>query len=154
FGDPRAVLAGSLNPMATRVVPSDGAWRFTGKATVVSGSAQASWIMAAGFVHRDGAPTFENGAPVLRAGIFPMREGRILDTWHVSGMRGTGSNDCAFEDVLVPDAFTYAWPDPVSEWKPGAFSAIPLATQIGGALAAVGVGIGQHAVDLLMELAA
>jgi alkylation response protein AidB-like acyl-CoA dehydrogenase len=34
-----------------------------------------------------------------------MRECRILDTWSVSGMRGTGSNDCVFDDVRVQADF-------------------------------------------------
>jgi len=153
FADPRAVVAGSLNPMTTRIVPYDGGWRFSGKATYVSGSAQASWIMAAGFASEDGRPTIVDGAPVLRAGLFPMRECRILDTWAVSGMRGTGSHDCVFEDVRVPADFTFAWPDPAPVWKPGPFSTIPLTLQLGAGLAAVALGTAQHAIDALTELA-
>ena len=153
FGDSRAVVAGSLNPMATRAVACDGGWRFSGKATYVSGSAQATWIMTAAFVLADGSPQLVDGAPVLRAGLFPMRECRILNTWSVSGMRGTGSNDCAFDDVFVPSEFTYTWPNPVSPWQHGAFASIPLATQLGGALAAVALGVARHAIDALTELA-
>ena len=153
FGDRRAVLAGSLNPLNTRIVPCDGGWRFSGKATTVSGSAQASWIMASGFETKDGQMQFVGGIPLMRAGLFPMRECRILDTWSVSGMRGTGSNDCVFEDVRVPSEFTYSWPDPRSTWKSGAFSSIPLTTQLGGALASVALGVARHAIDTLTELA-
>jgi len=153
FADRRAVLAGSLNPMTTRVVPCDGGWRFSGKATYVSGSAQASWIMASAFVLKDGSPQFVDGVPMLRAGLFPMRECRILDTWSVSGMRGTGSNDCTFDDVFVPSGFTYEWPDPQSAWQRGPFASIPLTVQLGGALAAVALGVARHAIDALMELA-
>jgi indole-3-acetate monooxygenase len=153
FADPRALLAGSLNPMNTRVDPDDGGWRFSGKATYVSGSAQASWIMASGFVLKDGSPQFVDGVPILRAGIFPMRECRILDTWSVSGMCGTGSNDCTFENVVVPAAFTYAWPDPQPIWKQGPFASVPLTVQLGGTLSAVAIGAAQHAIDTLMELA-
>ena len=153
FGDPRAVLAGSLNPMSTRAEPCDGGWRFSGKATYVSGSAQASWIMTAAFVLADGSPQLIDGVPVLRAGLFPMRECRILNTWSVSGMRGTGSNDCVFENVFVPQRFTYGWPDPESTWQHGPFASVPLATQLGGALASVALGVARHAIDALMELA-
>lgn len=153
FGDPRAVIAGSLNPLGTRAVPCDGGWRYSGKATYVSGSAQAGWLMTAGLELHDGAPRMTDGVPAMRAGIFPMKHCRVLDTWAVAGMRGTGSNDCVFEDVLVPDEFTYAWPNPRSPWQRGPFANVPLPTQLGGGLAAVALGAARHAIDTLMELA-
>lgn len=153
FGDPRSIAAGSLNPMTTQAVRAPGGWRFSGKATYVSGSAQASWIMTSALILKDGAPQFIDGIPVVRSGMFPMRHCRILKTWSVSGMSGTGSNDCVFDDVFVPDAFTYDWPDPKSSWTSGAFATIPLATQLGGALVAVALGVAQHAIDAFMELA-
>src|SRR5260370_15396767 len=55
FGDPRGVTAGSLNPMASQVVPAEGGWRFNGKATYASASAHATYLMAAGMVLRDRA---------------------------------------------------------------------------------------------------
>ena len=36
YGDPLGMSAGSLNPATTRVVPADGGWRFSGKATYAS----------------------------------------------------------------------------------------------------------------------
>jgi alkylation response protein AidB-like acyl-CoA dehydrogenase len=109
--------------------------------------------MVAGIAVEDGAPQFVDGIPVMRAGMFPMRHARILQTWEVSGMRGTGSNDCVFDDVLVPDTFTYGWPEPQSPWREGPFGSIPLPVQLGGALAAVAVGVARHALDELLEIA-
>jgi len=153
FADPRALIVGSLNPMTTQVTRCDGGWRFDGRATYVSGSAHASWLMAAGILLEDGVPQFVDGVPVMRAGVFPMRHARILSTWEVAGMRATGSNDCAFEGVVVPEAFTYGWPEPVSAWREGPFGGIPLMVQLGGALASVAVGAAQHALDELIEIA-
>jgi alkylation response protein AidB-like acyl-CoA dehydrogenase len=153
FRDPRAVIAGSLNPMGTQAIPCDEGWRYSGRATYVSGSAHATWIMVSSFILVDGSPQLSGGVPVMRAGVFPMRECRILDTWSVSGMRGTGSNDCVFENVLVTPEFSYELPDPRSTWQHGPFANVPLTTQIGGALAAVGLGIARHALDALMRLA-
>src|SRR5262249_33815754 len=148
------VLCGTLNPVTTQVTRGDGGWRFTGRATYVSGSAQANWINVAGLVLRDGAPQFVDGVPVVRSGLFRLGEHcRLLDTRAVTGMRGTGSNDCTFEDVFVPDDFTYDWPDPRSSWQRGPFASIPLVTQLGGSLAAVALGAARHAVDALVALA-
>jgi alkylation response protein AidB-like acyl-CoA dehydrogenase len=40
--------------------------------------------------------------PVLRALWIPREQGELLDTWHVMGMRGTGSRDFVIDDVFVP----------------------------------------------------
>src|SRR5277367_4972888 len=73
FGDRRGVSAGSLNPMTTQITAVDGGWRLSGKATYASGSAHATYLMAAGLVLRDGAPQIVDGVPVLRAGLFSGR---------------------------------------------------------------------------------
>jgi alkylation response protein AidB-like acyl-CoA dehydrogenase len=41
--------------------------------------------------------------PVLRVAAFPTAELEILDTWHTSGLRGTGSHDAVADDLFVPD---------------------------------------------------
>jgi indole-3-acetate monooxygenase len=155
FSDPRALIAGSLNPMTTTVIPDAGGFRFTGKATFASGSAQASWLITGGIVMRDGSPQFVEGSPIplLRAGAFPISNAHILDTWKVSALRGTGSNDCAFENIFVPEAFTFEWPEPRTTWRTGPFTHIPLMTQLGGGFTAVALGIARHAIDTLKELA-
>ena len=81
-----------------------------------------------------------------------MRECRILDTWSVSGMRGTGSNDCVFTDVFVPDGFTYAWPNPPRAGGPGR-SPIFRSPSSSGAGRRGRLGAAQHAIDTLMEIA-
>lgn len=153
YGNPRAASAGSLNPMTSRVVAVEGGWRFSGKATYASGSAQATHLMAAAVVVRDGAPQIANGFPMMRAGLFPIESAKILNTWSTAGMRGTGSNDCVFEDVFVPDEFTFDWLNAQSTWQHGAFANIPMPLQMLGALAAVVLGIARHALDVLNEVA-
>jgi len=154
WGDPRAVSAGSLNPATTRVIAAEGGgWRFSGKATYASASAHATYLMAAGMVMRDGAPQIVDGFPVMRAGMFPIRHAKILNTWSTAGMRGTGSNDCVFEDVIVPDEFTFDWLNAKSPWHRGTFANIPLQLQFVGGLVSVVLGTARHALDALNEIA-
>jgi len=153
YGDPRGVSAGSLNPATTRVVAANGGWRFSGKATYASASAHATYLMAAGMVLRDGAPQMVDGFPVMRAGLFPIKEAKVLNTWSTAGMRGTGSNDCVFEEVVVPDDFTFDWLNAKSPWQRGPFANIPLQLQFVGGLVSVVLGTARHALDALNEIA-
>ena len=153
FGDPRGVSAGSLNPATTRVVAEKGGWRFSGKATYASASAHATYLMAAGMVLRDGALEMVDGFPTMRAGLFPIKEAKILNTWSTAGMRGTGSNDCVFENVFVPDEFTFDWMNAKSPWLRGPFANIPLQLQFVGGFVSVVLGTARHALDTLNEIA-
>ena len=153
FGGAREVGAGSLNPMTSQATRVEGGWRFSGKATNASGSNHATHLLAAALILREGAPQIVNGVPVLRAGFIPASQAKILNTWSTAGMRGTGSNDCAFENVFVPDEFTFDWLNAQSTWQGGPFGAIPLMLQLGGGLAAVILGTARHAIDTFAEIA-
>ena len=153
FGGPREVGAGSLNPMTSQATRVDGGWRFSGKATNASGSGHATHLMAAALILRDGAPQFVDGVPMLRAGFFPANQAKILNTWATTGMRATGSNDCVFENVFIPDDFSFDWFNAQPTWQRGPFANIPLTLQIGGNLASVVIGTAGHALDALKELA-
>src|SRR5208282_1101204 len=153
YGDPRGVSAGSLNPMTSQAVAVETGWRFSGKATYASGAAHASYLMAAAIVLRDGAPQIVDGVPMMRAGLFPIKHAKILNTWSTAGMRGTGSNDCVFENVFVPDEFTFDWLNARSAWQRGPFANIPLPLQMVGGLVSVVLGTARHALDALNEIA-
>jgi len=153
YGDPRGVTAGSLNPMTSQATPVEGGWRFSGKATNASGSGHATYLMAAAMILHDGAPQIVNGFPMLRAGFFPIKHAKILNTWSTAGMRGTGSNDCVFENVFVPDEFTFDWLNAQPTWQRGPFANIPLQLQFAGGLASVVLGTARHALDALNEIA-
>jgi alkylation response protein AidB-like acyl-CoA dehydrogenase len=153
FSDRRALVAGSLGPMGNSARACEGGFRFTGRATYASGSAQATWLAGSGVELVNDAPQIVNGIPKFRTGIFPIKFAKILSTWSVSGLRGTGSNDVAFEDVFVPESYTFEFPNPRSAWQTGPFSRIPLMVQLGNVLSAVALGIARHAIDALKDLA-
>ena len=153
FSDPRALCAGSFSPMGNSAVACEGGFRYTGKATYASGSAQATWLAVSGIELLNGAPQIVNGIPKIRAGMFPLKSAKILNTWSVSGLRGTGSNDIVFENVFVPQSHTFEFPNPKSTWQTGPIARIPLMVQLGGTLATVALGIARHAIDALKELA-
>lgn len=96
FGPPTAVIAGSGAPNGT-AAPVEGGYRVSGRWAYASGAHHATWFTANCKV--SGPAT---GKPVIRAMAFPAARVRILDTWHVSGMRATDSHDFEVEDQFVP----------------------------------------------------
>ena len=47
-------------------------------------------------------PAGAGGPPLLRAVVLPARDWQIEDTWHVAGLKGTGSHHIVLRDKLVP----------------------------------------------------
>ncbi len=139
FSDPKLTMAGSLNPAHVRAVKVDGGYRYSGRGTYVSGCTHASWMIAAGVVVDDGATRAANGAPVIRAGVLPMKDCVIRETWNVLGMRGTGSHDVEFSDLFVREELTFLQTDALAN--------------LGASLAPVSLGVAQHALDELVDLA-
>jgi alkylation response protein AidB-like acyl-CoA dehydrogenase len=92
-----------------------------------------------------------NGTPLMRVLFFPAADCEILDTWHSIGLRGTGSHDYTVTDVFVPAPRSLSLREPPVE--PGPLYAMPTIAVSAPALAAVGLGIARHAIDLLLELA-
>ncbi|HWK17340.1 MAG TPA: acyl-CoA dehydrogenase family protein [Solirubrobacteraceae bacterium] len=99
FGRNDAVAAGVWAPSGTaRSV--DGGLRVSGRWRFCSGITHSDYLFA-GCVLDTGAPR-ESGPPVLRVVGIPTGELEIPDTWHTSGLRGTGSHDAVADDVFVP----------------------------------------------------
>ncbi len=152
-GDAPGLAAGSLNPVATRAEVVDGGYRFTGRGTYLSGSAHAQWIAVAAIVTRDGQPDLSSGIVEIRVGLIPIDAARALDTWHVAGMRATGSTDYEFTDVTVATDHTFEPFRPRAVVAGDTFSAIPIWAQLGGTLAACAVGNARNMIDRFTELA-
>lgn len=56
-------------------------------------------------VFEDGAlRTLPSGRPDARMMVFPAAEAELIDTWHVMGLKGTGSGDIAVDQIRVPKA--------------------------------------------------
>ena len=151
-GDPRGLVAGTLNPVTARARAVDGGYVFSGRATYLSGSAHARWILAAAIVFDGDEPVITDDGIQIRSAIFPIERARDLATWNVTGMRGTGSNDYEFEDVEVAADWTFE-PMRPSAGGTDVFSWIPLWAQLGPALTACSVGAARNAIARFMELA-
>jgi len=112
FGDGRRLFAGSTRPTGQAVTTGSG-FRLSGRWSLVSGCELADYVHLMSLVHEDGGPRMlAPGQPDLRVFFVPKGSYNILDTWHVGGLRGSGSHDVVVDDVFVPveDAFAPAPP--------------------------------------------
>ena len=97
FGsNPYIIAPGSLAPNG-RATPVDGGFRITGRWQWGTGVMHADWVMVGALMPVEGQE-----APSLGMFVMPRDEAEVLDTWHIEGMVGTGSNDIMVEDVFVP----------------------------------------------------
>lgn len=102
LADPDGVTGGVFAPMGKAVAEGDY-WRVTGRWKWASGSQNCAWLAGGAVLIEDGAPLLdEAGQPRHKMMLFPASDVQLIDTWHVSGLSGTGSVDMAADGVLVP----------------------------------------------------
>ncbi len=149
---PDVIEGGALAPKG-RAIPLDGGFRVSGQWPFASGCQHCSWLVGRAVVLADGQPQLQaNGMPVMRMAVFPAVEVEIVDTWHVSGLRGAGSHDICVDDTFCPEERTGALFGATPTIEATAFT-IPPVTQLGLHLGAVAVGIAQAAIDYVVTLA-
>ncbi|HEV3364829.1 MAG TPA: acyl-CoA dehydrogenase family protein [Acidimicrobiia bacterium] len=140
------LLAGAFNPSGSIARVGHG-YRVTGRWAFASGCQHAHWL------YGNCIEGVMNGRPQMRMAVFPPDEAVIEDTWHVSGLRGTGSHHFHVTDVVVPADRTFVplgdepcLDEPVVH--------IPLPSLFAMGIAAVAVGTAQGALDDIADLAA
>ena len=149
FGDPRMVAAGVWAPRG-RAVAVDGGLRVSGRWSFCSGISHSEWLFA-GCVLEDPAAGAED-PPVLRVTALPTAELEILDTWHTSGLRGTGSHDALAQDLFVPDRHVLSLMDAPPRIDAPLYR-FPIFGFFALSIAAAALGNARGAIDELSELA-
>lgn len=132
------------------VVP--GGIRMTGRWSYATTSQDCTWIALGTLVSEGGElRKMPNGQPARHLAILKPAEFHVRDSWHVSGLAGSGSQDVEVIDQFIPDARVM-----------GLFSERTLQTALYGfpifALlrvldAAVALGVGRRAIEEFRDLA-
>jgi alkylation response protein AidB-like acyl-CoA dehydrogenase len=142
LGDPGSIAAGVWAPRATARRVDGG--------LVVSGR----WAFCSGITHADhffgGCMVDDGDGPTMRIVGMPTSELRVIDTWHTSGLRGTGSHDAVAEEVFVPDRRTASLADSPLDAPLYRF---PIFGYFALCIAAVALGNARGAIVDLLDLA-
>ena len=148
---PRSVVANTPGPSA-KAIAVPGGYRVTGRQPFSTGCRHASWIAAHALIIEDGKVRERNGKPEARYLIMPVAQAEVLDTWHTRGMRGTGTNDFAVNDVFVSEEFT-VFPRGGRQISGGVRYKVPPSLMFAGGDAAIALGVARSCLDAFFELA-
>lgn len=148
---PRSVVANTPSPTAQAVVVPGG-YRVTGRQGFSTGCRHASWLAAHATVIENGEPRLRDGKPEARYFLVPVAQAELLDTWHVRGMRGTGTHHFAVNDAFVPEERTvFQFGAPLL--TNGARYKIPIQLAFAGGDAAIALGLARSCLNAFFELA-
>jgi len=148
--DPYSIAAGAFAPTG-KAIAVDGGYRVTGHWQWGSGIQNCQWAIGSCVISRsDHSPAVAHTKPEIRQVFLSADQIDILDTWDVSGLRGTGSHDFQATDVFVPEHRSFTVVAPVVDTP--LYRCTWFAT--GAALtSAVPLGIARRAIDEFTALA-
>ena len=152
FGPADSCVGGYAAPVG-RAVAVDGGLRVTGTWAWGSGTHHCTWIGGgARIVDADGTPTRRDDGLFAPFVFFDRDDVEPLDTWHVTGLAGSGSADYRVDDAFVPEGRWLQLPTAVPrldgpQWR------FPFYGMLAAGVAAVAVGLLNGAVDRFAEIA-
>jgi alkylation response protein AidB-like acyl-CoA dehydrogenase len=132
----------------------DGGYRVNGTWQFASGSRQANWLGGLCLICDPDGSQRKNasGRPETRTMLFPKSSATITDTWQVVGLRGTGSDRYAVNDLFVPAGRTFQR-DSAGWREPGPLYRLSSVYLHALAFGAVALGIARASLDAFVELA-
>jgi alkylation response protein AidB-like acyl-CoA dehydrogenase len=148
---PRSVVANTPQADGQAVVV-EGGYRVTGRQGFSTGCRNAAWVAAHAQIIDNGKVRLDKGVPETRYLFVPVAEAELLDTWHVRGMRGTGTHHFAVHDVFVPAERTVlSVTAPLIETGP--LYQIPRTLKFASGDASVALGLARTALTTFSDLA-
>jgi len=144
---PRDAVTGGFAAPVGRARPVEGGLRVNGRWQWGSGTAHCTTIGGGCLVAAS-----DDERPSAKFVLFDREDVTLLDTWYVTGLKGTGSTDYEVHDAFVPEGrwFRLAGAVPVEDgplYRFSFFGLLALGT------CAVALGLARRAVDELVDLA-
>ena len=136
---PRALIV-ATNGAVGEAVPEAGGYRVSGRWPFASFIHHATHVAAAvRLAEGDGQGT------ILLA-FAPAAHATIHDTWHTSGLRGTGSCDYTLDNLLIPRDHVFPMLAPPAT-QPGRLYRLPAVSVFSATVSLVPLGIARGAMD-------
>ncbi len=152
--DHGTLMSSSFAPMEMKLEPAEGGVTVSGRWKFSSGSDLCQWVQLFGML----PPADGKGPPDAVFVTLPLDgvKAKVEDTWHVSGLAGTGSNDIVVDKVFVPAHRILSFsklrggPTPGSAVNPGHIYQISLFAAFPMNLIGAALGAAQGALDLVV----
>lgn len=149
WGKDTNVLISSSYAPTGKVARVDGGFKISGRWSFSSGCDHGQWAFLGGMV----PPATPDGPPEMRTFLVPRKDYKIDDTWHVMGLKGTGSKDVVIEDAFVPEHRTHRLIDGFKRSSPGnelnkaPLYRLPFGQVFVRSVSTTAIGIAQGALD-------
>jgi alkylation response protein AidB-like acyl-CoA dehydrogenase len=144
------VAAGVTAPMG-RATPEAGGYRVSGRWGYGSGIDHVDWVLGGCLVNGPDGPEMAEDRPRILLAYFPKEEVTVEDTWHVLGVRGSGSHHWSVDNVFVPaDRTTDLGARRIIDAPEYSF---PVFGYLAMGIAAIALGTARRAIDEFVELA-
>ena len=151
--DPDTRISSSYAPTG-KVEPVEGGCILRGRWFYSSGVDHVDWVLLGGNIIEEGMPF-----PDYRTYLVPKSDFRIVDDWHVMGLKGTGSKSVMLTEAFVPDhrqlpviaSQTFTTPGLKDGTADGPLFLVPFPTIFGACITTPALGAAQRMLDLFIE---
>ena len=149
FTTPETMIAGVFAPTG-KAIQNDRGFRVSGSWQWGSGTQNADWVLGGCSILNAAGELLNEKAPTSMC-LMPANAIEFADTWHVSGLQGTGSTDYGVNDLQInaEHVVGFAKHTPPA----GPLFQFPHFTLLALGIAAVAMGIARAAMDELITLA-
>jgi alkylation response protein AidB-like acyl-CoA dehydrogenase len=156
--DTRAIMANGPGEGSRpgRAIEVDGGYSVTGRWMFASGIGHATWLLAVCHLYPepDGSPRLDpDGKPGQRLLLVPKSHATLHDVWHVSGLRGTGSQAFSLHDAFVPSSHMLRF-SPETRRERGTLYLFTNNGIFGPAFGSVALGLAHTSLRQLIDFAA
>jgi alkylation response protein AidB-like acyl-CoA dehydrogenase len=98
-----AALIPAAPAFGVRATPMDGGYRLTGRWSYNSGAPNADWIAAPVTIFEGDQPRIGPAGAETIFAFIPPSAVEIIDTWYVTGLRASGTQDLCVDNVFVAE---------------------------------------------------
>lgn len=115
------------------------------------------WSFASGVMHSEWVLLVAEAQQGRVQALVPVADLELLDVWHTSGLRGTGSNDLLAKELFVPEHRVMDWEklsgtdNPGSRLHADALVRAPMATLLNLVAPSAALGAAEHALELFRD---